>query len=550
MKTYKKILCLLLATASIIGCEKNFDPQIYGTFNTTTTPGNVSDVENIVATCYLPFASFWNYTFSQKEICWNNPVNGVLFMFDNTSDLMAPIKVSASNAHNRFSYANFNDALLFTRSSPGDNNVNHMHGVTDVSSITKYIDVIEKCTCLTDDQKKKYIGEMRLCRGLSMYLTLNSYGPLPFIREAKDLQNEEVLFKLERPSLDQVCEWITEDFEFAIENMWKPGERNQNGRYHSDYAKVCLARHCLNEGYHIQGYYAKAETLLKEIINSKSYALFDKTTKVNPYVDLFLSANGFNSEIIAGIDVAPVGGNAVNGNYNAIAIYCLTSWAALDETHNPHFGILGSGWGQSYNVCPKFFHTFEKGDLRKETIDTTYIANSKYKYQLITEKHMGSWWDGFIVNKYRPEKKGTYQDTDIPLARYSDVLLLCAEAIVRNGGAVTSDAINYVNDVRKRAGLENLKADQTSSKEAFLDAILLERGHELFFEGFRKIDLIRFNKYATNCAIYKGQLPTHQYMPLPNYAVNQATEHGCTLTQTFEREGWAADYANAQSILK
>jgi len=550
MKTIKYLLGSLIIAGTLVGCEKNFDPQIYGTFNTTTTPGNVSDVENIVATCYLPFASFWNYTYSQKEICWNNPNNGVLFMFDNTTDEMAPIKVSAYNAHNKFSHAYFSDAVLFTRSGAEDNNVNHMHGVTDVSAMTKYIDVIEKCTFLTDAQKKKYVGEMRLCRGLSMYLTLHSYGPLPFILDADELLDTTALFNMQRPTLDQVTEWITADMEYAVEYIWEKDEINQNGRYNKDYAKVCLARHYLNEGYHKSGYYAKAEALCKEIIDSGDYGLFTTTTKVNPYVDQFLSANGFNKEVIGAIDVAPVGGNAVNGNYNALAIYCLTSRSALDVTHNPSFGILGSGWGMSYNVSSKFFRTFESGDLRKACIDTTYIAAAKYSYKLITEKDFGSWWDGFIVNKYRPEKKGTYQDNDIPTARYADVLLLYAEAVVRNGGSVTTAAKKAVNDVRNRAGLSDLASEKTATKDAFLDAILMERGHELFFEGFRMIDLIRFNKYATNCALYKGKVPTHQYIPLPNYAVNQAADHGCTLTQTYEREGWTADKTNANSILQ
>jgi starch-binding outer membrane protein, SusD/RagB family len=70
---------------------------------------------------------------------------------------------------------------------------------------------------------------------------------------------------------------------------------------------------------------------------------------------------------------------------------------------------------------------------------------------------------------------------------------------------------------------------------------LMERGHELFYEGHRKIDLVRFNKYRRNCILYKGLTPTHQYMPLPNFAVQQAESYGKTLVQTFERPGFAQD---------
>ena len=79
-----------------------------------------------------------------------------------------------------------------------------------------------------------------------------------------------------------------------------------------------------------------------------------------------------------------------------------------------------------------------------------------------------------------------------------------------------------------------------------LDALLVERGHEFWFEGFRKIDLIRFNRYARNNAAIKGEIPTHQYIPLPNYAVDEAAEIGKELVQTYSREGWEADLASAK----
>ena len=90
-----------------------------------------------------------------------------------------------------------------------------------------------------------------------------------------------------------------------------------------------------------------------------------------------------------------------------------------------------------------------------------------------------------------------------------------AEAKVRlSKAAPTTDAIAAVNEVRNRAGLGDLSSVDTSSAEAFLTAILKERGHELFYEGCRKIDLIRFNRYARETADIKGTVPTKQYMPI------------------------------------
>ena len=54
------------------------------------------------------------------------------------------------------------------------------------------------------------------------------------------------------------------------------------------------------------------------------------------------------------------------------------------------------------------------------------------------------------------------------------------------------------------------------------------------YEGGRKVDLIRFNKYNTIMTAY-GRTPSSQYFPLPNYAVEQAEKSGFTLTQYFTR---------------
>ena len=104
-------------------------------------------------------------------------------------------------------------------------------------------------------------------------------------------------------------------------------------------------------------------------------------------------------------------------------------------------------------------------------------------------------WDGFIINKFPVETATAFQGTDIPLARWADVLLMYAEAEVRkNNAAPSADAIAAVNEVRKRAGLGDLPSSATANVEAFLDALLTERGHEMLYEGMRKIDLIRFNQ--------------------------------------------------------
>ncbi len=141
----------------------------------------------------------------------------------------------------------------------------------------------------------------------------------------------------------------------------------------------------------------------------------------------------------------------------------------------------------------------------------------------------------------------TFQGTDIPLARWADVLLMYAEAEVRKTGTVPSvAAINAVNQVRKRAGLSDLPSVTTNTKDAFLNAILIERGHEFFYEGNRKIDLIRLINTRKKCIRHNADASIHADS---NYAVEQAISYGKELKQTWERPGWAEDKSKAQQSI-
>lgn len=76
--------------------------------------------------------------------------------------------------------------------------------------------------------------------------------------------------------------------------------------------------------------------------------------------------------------------------------------------------------------------------------------------------------------------------------RYADILLLKAEALIGKGDY--AGAAQIINQTRQRAGLNNLPASASSSKEAILEAYMKERRLELAMEGQRWFDLVRLDK--------------------------------------------------------
>lgn len=547
MKKNKIISIVALIMLLTSSCNDNFEPQIFGVLNPENYPSNEKECEALAMTCYVPFGMTWQYNIlstNHNQAGWYLPEGGVLKMFEYTTDAVAPWTMGWGGSYLQFSSADFSQAVYFDESRrPDAENLDHFPKMREITRFTYIIGQLEKVSdeILSNEKRQQLLGETRLLRGLMMYYAFHIYGPVPVILNPDDVINEEVLSNTVRPSLQQMAEWITADFEYAAANAAEVV--SEKGRYTRDYARVCLMRHCLNEGYHMSGYYQRALDMYEEM--KGKYSLF--TQGANPYAECFKIANKFNSEIIMAVSCDESGtGEPKSGNmYPLMMLAVPVDAARTDDQGNPTpFYLQGQGWGQTYNVAPKFWQTYDANDKRRETILTSYFSTSG---QWVTDAHLGSRWAGYIINKFPVETDAPYQGTDVPLARWADVLLMYAEADVRKSNSTPSaDAIAAVNEVRHRAGLGDLPATATASKDAFLDALLTERGHELLFEGIRKIDLIRFNQYAQRTYQCKGVKPTHQYMPLPNYVVDRAKEYGKDVAQTYERDGWQADLAAAR----
>ncbi len=90
---------------------------------------------------------------------------------------------------------------------------------------------------------------------------------------------------------------------------------------------------------------------------------------------------------------------------------------------------------------------------------------------------------------------------------------------------VTAEAIDLLNMVHTRAGLTAFQASDFSGADEFLETVLKERGHELWFEGVRRSDLIRYGKYIEYARTYKGSVTAQDYMtlmPLPQGIIDES----------------------------
>ena len=158
-------------------------------------------------------------------------------------------------------------------------------------------------------------------------------------------------------------------------------------------------------------------------------------------------------------------------------------------------GGLGKGGSQMF-AYPTLFFSYDEGDQRRDVSVCNYglkLAKGNNSYQMETYNGMG-------VGKYRINWKSSRgssdskRDINFPLLRYSDVLLMYAEALNELNNGATADAVNAVKQVRLRAfrNDESKIGSIPTDYQEFKDYIINERKLELSNEGLRKTDLCRW----------------------------------------------------------
>jgi len=129
---------------------------------------------------------------------------------------------------------------------------------------------------------------------------------------------------------------------------------------------------------------------------------------------------------------------------------------------------------------------------------------------------IGQFTDGYAITKFKNlNADGTvaihphpdFVCTDYPMFRLADVYLMYAEAVLRGGGGSTANALEYVNMVRTRAYGDSFGS--ITNAQLTLNFILDERARELYWEGHRRTDLIRFGKFTSGDYVWpwKGNVP-------------------------------------------
>ncbi|MEM7657591.1 MAG: RagB/SusD family nutrient uptake outer membrane protein [Bacteroidota bacterium] len=288
--------------------------------------------------------------------------------------------------------------------------------------------------------KSVRIAEMKFIRSLLYFNLVRLYGNVPLVLE--ETVNPSDFFGQGRTPAEQVYANIESELNEAISDL--PLEKSP-GRPAKGAAQALLADVHMN-----QGKYSEAATLLATVVNSGAYSLMPSTSEV------FGGTNEGNAEVLFEVQFA----SGVNGN---------SEGSPAASQFRPS-GTTANAKGHNL-PSTAFVNSFAPEDSRKDDYVGIDTAANPFYFSL----------------KYEVSATGVNDGgTNYYVIRYADVLLKYAEALNESGS--TSEAIPYLDEVRKRAGLASTTATSPSEVR---DAIELERRFEFIGEGHRWFDLKR-----------------------------------------------------------
>ncbi len=349
-----------------------------------------------------------------------------------------------------------------------------------------------------------YRAEARFLRALAYYQALDLYGNVPFVEESEGVG----AFNPQQIQRADLFTWLEQELNDIIPLLKAP-RTNEYARADQAAAWMVLAKMYLNaEIYTGRPMYSEAITYCNKII--PYYQLDDN------YRHLFMADNHTAQGIIFPI--------AFDGNHTQTyggTTFLIFAAIGGDSLVAQDYGVSG-GWAGN-RTTEDFAAKFDPDDQRAFFFTK---GQTSQEIDLVSD-----FKQGVIVTKFSNMQSSgqagsnlNFVDTDFPMFRLADVYLMYAEAVLRGGtGGNLETALTYVNNLRDRA--YGNTTHRIGNADLTLDFILEERARELYWEGHRRTDLIRYGRFSQTSYLWpwKGGLKngrsvskTYDLFPLPS----------------------------------
>lgn len=414
------------------------------------------------------FSSGSNYYKTEAQIL--RAVNGCYGVLQElyVSDYWAMSEMRADNTNYQYDESDRGaqqreeiDEFLIT---PTNNYVNNVWTqlYRNIQQTNVVITRIDGVTFSNETTKKQYLGEAKFLRALYYFHLVRLFGSVPLL--VKEVSSPEEALTPTKASVEDVYAQIIADATEAAANLPATYSASERGR-----ATKGAALTLLGEVYMTTKDFAKAVTTLKEV-TTLGYSL------VTDYADNFDPAKKNNSESIFAVQ------------YNSGMETESSNYIFIFGPRNGKKDLTGfnGNLGGNNIPTPSIVNAYEPGDKRKDA--SIFMYDSPTNAAFAESVAFGGKLPLIKKFYHPPYALDGRANENWPVYRYSQVLLMLAEAINETGNG---DPLQYINPVRKRAGLKELPA---MNQAAFRDAVFNEERVELAFEDNRWYQLLRTGK--------------------------------------------------------
>jgi len=308
---------------------------------------------------------------------------------------------------------------------------------------------------ISENDRKQLAGEALVIRAYHYFNLVRLFGGVFLVH--KPITGPEAK-TLNRVSVADIYKLIEADLKTASASL-SALKFNQVVAANVGRASSWAAKGLLGKVYLTLNRKADAIAQLQDVITNSGYSL------QSSYANVFSITNEMNSEIIFTVRFK-AGGLGLGSHFG-------NTFAPLGTGSSV---INGDGDGLNYPTAD--LDTATNGDLRKPTLIGVFGTGTA---------------DKWYVKKFLfPVTLVDDGESDWPILRYADILLMMAEA-----QGYTQGSIDLINSVRVRAGLPNYTMATLNTVAKFEQALSNERRIEFAFENQRWFDLVRFNSTLT-----------------------------------------------------
>ena len=385
---------------------------------------------------------------------------------------------------------------------------------TGIGRTNYFLNNYQRATGVKEEVRERYAAEAYFYRAYNYWILTSLFGDVPLITSELNVESPDVFRG--RDARKDVIDRITKDLEDhykALPEYVAAGS--------SDFGRVsqCAALALLSRIYLYNGRYEDAVSACERAMSSTYYKLYSTGHPDVDYVNLFnytgrASRNPANKEtLIAFVYNYDLGESSRTSHDLSRECWVPNDYARFTPTASMIECYLtkdGKIWDP--NSATSYEDVFKDRDPRMtqsilapgtkweggESGDMLSTDKTVFTYPKFDNSKDGCMsYTGYYMRKYvEPStvKDVGHDDNDIVLIRYAEVLLNYAEAKEQLGTLTQSDIDKTINLLRDRVGMVHLKLSEIPAGSDIRTEIRRERRVELFFEGHRYFDIIRWKQ--------------------------------------------------------